>query len=172
MSEYHHVDMQSAQFQVVGFLIPFVASAGSLISGYVSDTYFQGRRAPVAAGLYFIETIIILLAAQFHSANAAVVFLVLISFTANATHSILGTAAAMDIGGAKMAGFASGVIDSFQYFGGSLAGLFLGALLDKSWGNYFYFMAPFGVIGGILMVSIFGRISLANERAQKGETAR
>ena len=75
--------------------------------------------------------------------------------------AILGTAAAMDIGGAKMAGFASGVIDSFQYFGGSLAGYFLGALLDRSWGNYFYFMAPFGVIGGALMLSIVGRANLA-----------
>ena len=160
MNEVHHVDFQSPQFQLVGFMIPFVASAGSLISGYVSDTLFQGRRAPVAAGLYFIETAIILLAAQFHSANAAVVFLILISFTANATHSILGVAAAMDIGGAKMAGFASGVIDSFQYFGGSLAGLFLGMLLDKSWGSYFYFMAPFGLIGGVLMMTIFGRVTL------------
>ncbi|MDQ6809651.1 MAG: MFS transporter [Verrucomicrobiota bacterium] len=161
MQEAHHVDYGSAQFQFLGFLIPFVASAGSLVSGYVSDKVFNGRRAPVAAGLYFIETAIILLAAQFHTANAAVLFLVLISFTANATHSILGTAAAMDIGGAKMAGFASGVIDSFQYFGGSLAGYFLGVLLDKSWGSYFYFMAPFGLIGGFLMVSIIGRVSLA-----------
>ncbi|MDQ6626184.1 MAG: MFS transporter [Verrucomicrobiota bacterium] len=161
MNEVHHVDFQSAQFQAVGFLIPFVASAGSLLSGYVSDTVFGGRRAPVAAGLYFIETLIILMAAQFHSANAAVVFLVLISFTANATHSILGTAAAMDIGGAKMAGFASGVIDSFQYFGGSLAGLLLGHLLDRSWGNYFYFMAPFGLVGGVLMMTIIGRVNLA-----------
>ena len=54
MNEAYHVDFQSAQFQLVGFLIPFVASAGSLVSGYVSDTLFQGRRAPVAAGLYFI----------------------------------------------------------------------------------------------------------------------
>ena len=160
-SEAYHVDFQSVQFQLVGFLIPFVASAGSLVSGYVSDTLFRGRRAPVAAGLYFIEAAIILLAAQFHTVNAAVVFLVLISFTANATHSILGTAAAMDIGGAKMAGFATGVIDSFQYFGGSLAGYFLGALLDKSWGSYFYFMAPFGVAGGMLMLSILGRVTLA-----------
>ena len=97
---------------------------------------------------------------KFHSANAAVVFLVLISFTANATHSILGTAAAMDVGGAKMAGFASGLIDSFQYFGGSLAGYFLGLLLDKSWGYYFYFMAPFGIIGGCLMLTILGRVNL------------
>jgi sugar phosphate permease len=60
-----------------------------------------------------------------------------------------------------MAGFASGVIDSFQYFGGSLAGIALGSLLDRSWGNYFYFMAPFGLIGGTLMLSILGRVSLA-----------
>jgi MFS transporter, OPA family, glycerol-3-phosphate transporter len=163
MQEVHHVDFQSLRFQFLGFLIPFVASVGSLVSGYISDTIFRGRRAPVAAGLYFLETVIILLAAQFHSANAAVLFLVLISLTANSTHSILGTAAAMDIGGAKMAGFASGVIDSFQYFGGSLAGIALGALLDRSWGNYFYFMAPFGVIGGILMLTIFGRVSLAKQ---------
>ena len=75
----------------------------------------------------------------------------------------------MDIGGAKMAGFASGLIDSFQYFGGSLAGYFLGALLDRSWGNYFYFMAPFGLIGAVLMLSILGRVSLAKQpRAVSG----
>ena len=152
MSEVHHADFHSAEFQFLGFLIPFVASLGSLVSGYVSDLLFGGKRAPVAAGLYFVETVIIVLAAQFHSAQAAVIFLVLISFTANATHSLLGTAAAMDIGGRRMAGFSSGLIDSFQYFGGSLAGLVLGKLLDKSWDTYFYFMAPFGIIGGTLMI--------------------
>jgi len=161
MREVHHVDYQSAQFQFLAFSIPLVASAGSLISGLISDKIFRGRRAPVAAVLYFLETLVILSAAQFHSVNAAIFFLVLISLTANSTHSILGTAAAMDIGGAKMAGFTAGVIDSFQYFGGSLAGYFLGALLDRSWGNYFYFMAPFGIIGGVLMLSILGRVTSA-----------
>ncbi|MCE9519445.1 MAG: MFS transporter [Verrucomicrobia bacterium] len=161
LEDVYHVQLDSAQFQWVGFLIPFVASAGSLVSGYVSDIVFNGHRAPVAAILYFMETILILMAAQVHSANAAVIFLVLISFTANATHSILGTAAAMDIGGARRAGFASGLIDSFQYFGGSLAGLILGKLLDKSWDYYFYFMAPFGIIGGILMVFSYNRITIA-----------
>jgi len=163
MREVHHVDYQSAQFQFLAFSIPLVASAGSLISGFISDKIFHGRRAPVAAVLYFLETLVILSAAQFHSVNAAIFFLVLISLTANSTHSILGTAAAMDIGGAKMAGFAAGVIDSFQYFGGSLAGYFLGALLDRSWGNYFYFMAPFGIIGGVLMLSILGRVTSAKQ---------
>lgn len=164
MQDLYHADLNSAQFQFLAFLIPFVASVGSLASGYISDTLFKGHRAPVAAGLYLLETCIILLAAQFHTATTAVVFLVLISLTANSTHSILGTAAAMDIGGRKMAGFASGVIDSFQYFGGSLAGYFLGMLLDKSLGNYFYFMAPFGLIGCFLMIVGRGKISQVPQR--------
>jgi sugar phosphate permease len=164
MQDLYHVDLGSAQFQFLAFLIPFVASVGSLTAGYVSDTVFHGRRAPVAAVLYFMETVIILLAARFHSPNSAIVFFSLISFTANSTHSILGSAAPMDIGGRRMAGFALGLIDSFQYFGGSLAGYFLGKLLDRSLGNYFFFMAPFGFIGGVLMLTILGRVTKAQSK--------
>jgi sugar phosphate permease len=79
----------------------------------------------------------------------------------------------MDIGGRRMAGFALGLLDSFQYFGGSLAGYFLGNLLDRSLGNYFYFMAPFGVVGGALMLFIRGKISHASKpRARPGDAAR
>jgi len=159
MEDVHHMDLTSAGFQWLGFLIPVVASVGSLLSGFISDKYCKGRRAPVAAVLFFMETIVILLAAQFHTATAAIVFFLLISFTANSTHSILGAAAVMDIGGRKLAGAAFGIIDACQYFGGSLAGYFLGKLLDQSWGYYFYFMAPFGVIGGILMVFSLRRIT-------------
>ena len=159
MQDLYHADLDSRSFKFLAFLIPLVASAGSLVSGYVSDTLFKGRRAPVAAILYFLESAIIVLAAQFHTVTSASVFLVLISFTANSTHSILGSAAPMDIGGRHMTGFALGLIDSFQYFGGSLAGYFLGLLLDRSLGNYFYFMAPFGVGGGLLMLIAMGRVT-------------
>lgn len=154
LQEVLHLDMNGPQFQWTGFMIPFVASAGSLLSGFISDRLFKGRRAPVAAGIYFIEVAVILMAAQARSVNAVVISFIVISFTVNSTHSLLGPAAAMDIGGRKMAGFASGVIDSFQYFGASVALKLLGWLLDKSWEYYFYFMAPFGIIGGLLMFSI------------------
>jgi MFS transporter, OPA family, glycerol-3-phosphate transporter len=165
MQEVFHTSMASAQFQFLAFLIPFVASAGSLISGYVSDKLFAGARAPVAAFLYLVEAAIVFTAAQFHTANAAVFFFVLISFTCNSTHSILGTAAAMDIGGRKMTGFASGLIDSFQYFGSSIGLWLLGRILDRwSWHYYFYYMVPFGLIGFMLMV--LGRKTIARGSRQ------
>jgi OPA family glycerol-3-phosphate transporter-like MFS transporter len=172
MQDLCQVDLKSARFQFLAFLIPFVASAGSLLAGYMSDTLFKGRRAPVAAMRYFLETAIILLAAQLHTANAAILFLVLISFTANSTHSILGSAAPTDTWGRRTAGFALGLIDSFQYSGGSLAGYFLGNLLDRSLGNHFCFMAPFCVVGGALMLLIRGKITHGPKpEARPGDTA-
>jgi OPA family glycerol-3-phosphate transporter-like MFS transporter len=159
MQDVYNVDLHSSSFFTVAVLIPIVASLGSLLSGYASDIIFNGRRAPVAAMLYFLETAIILLAAQFHGVGSAILFLALIAFTANSTHSILGSAAPMDIGGRRFAGFALGLIDSFQYFGGSVAGIFLGKVLDRNLGNYFYFMAPFGLIGGVLMLTILGKVN-------------
>ena len=159
--EVHHLKMTGAKFQWLGFAIPISASAGSLISGWLSDRFFHSRRAPVAAGIYVIEVCVLLVASQVHTVNWALVFFVLISFTANSTHSLLGPAAAMDIGGRKMAAFASGCIDAFQYFGAAVAIKGLGYVLDKwGWGYYFYYMVPFGIIGGILMYSISDRHSL------------
>ena len=159
--EVHHLDMKSAQFQWLGFMIPFVASAGSLLSGWISDRFFQARRAPVAAGIYVIELLVILLATQMTTVNSTIAIFVLISFTANSTHSLLGPAAAMDIGGRKMAAFASGCIDAFQYFGAAIAIKGLGYVLDNyGWGYYFYYMVPFGILGAVLMYSIAHRKSL------------
>ena len=160
MQEVHSIALNSPQLKWLGFLIPFVASLGSVISGWASDVVFHGRRAPVACILYATEAVVALLAAQVHTVNATIAFFVALSFTANATHSIMGPAASMDIGGRKMAGFAHGLIDAFQYLGGALAGALLGALIDRNWGYYFYFMVPFGFIGAALMWQIRHRTDL------------
>ncbi len=118
-------------------LLPVMASVGSLASGLISDKLFHGKRAPVAALLYLVQLGFTCLALAMSlqwfasSATIAVVLILGIHTGCNATHSILGTAAAMDLGGRKMAGFAAGVIDSFQYFGAMLAGFGLGDLFDR-----------------------------------------
>lgn len=45
LQEVAHADLHSGLFLTVGSLIPFVASAGSLLSGWISDRFFQGRRS-------------------------------------------------------------------------------------------------------------------------------
>src|SRR5262249_559743 len=111
----------SNYYAILVWTLPISAFVGSFTSGLLSDTLFKGKRAPVAALLYLIETlcivssIVVLCYSKLAGPAAATVLLTIISLTCNSTHSIIGTAAAMDLGGRKMAGFASGVIDSFQY---------------------------------------------------------
>ncbi|MCA9292581.1 MAG: MFS transporter [Phycisphaerales bacterium] len=153
-------------------LMPLVAFLGSLSSGIISDKLFKGRRAPVAAALYFFEALVIMCAAfillrGMVNATPGGVFvgctiLVLISLTVNSTHSIVGAAAPMDIGGKKMAGFAAGVIDSFQYYGAAISLAITGRVLDATeeqhgWLYWYVIMAGFGVIGGLAMLGLMRR---------------
>lgn len=163
-------------FAVVG--LPLFASAGSLGSGIISDKLAKGRRAPVAAVLYLMQAVFIVMAAVMSvgiiqgSAYTAIVLILGVHTGCNATHSILGTAAAMDLGGRKMAGFAAGVIDSFQYFGAMFAGWGLGTLLDMTGRSvgfsetgeeiklidpsvWFWSMLPFALLGAGLMVFLW-----------------
>ena len=157
-------------------LMPAVAVFGSLASGIVSDKFFKGHRSPVAMGLYFGQSVIILIAAGIISTGVVgpsptgiflgCFFLIMISLTVNSTHSLVGAAAPMDIGGRKMAGFASGVIDSFQYFGTAIALPIIGWLLDKyGWGIWYPTMAGFGVLGGIAMLMVMRKQKLLAQRA-------
>jgi MFS transporter, OPA family, glycerol-3-phosphate transporter len=99
--------------------------------------------------------IVILIASRMTgSTNIAFAF-VAVAFTVNSTHSLLGPAAAMDIGGRKAAAFASGCINSFQYIGAGVAMQLLGRLLDRTGYTYFfYFMVPWAVVGAVLMFSM------------------
>ncbi len=161
MQDAHKLDLNSGLFLMVGFLIPFVASAGSFISGWVSDHLFGGRRAPVAAGIYCIEVVVILIASQLRGAVPIAIAFVTVAFTVNSTHSLLGPAAAMDIGGRKAAAFASGCINSFQYIGAGVAMQILGRLLERTGYTYFfYFMIPWAIMGAVLMFSMAGQRNL------------
>ena len=146
-------------------LMPMVAVLGSFTAGWVSDRFFRGHRSPVAMTLYYFESLVILCAAMVIYTGVVgptpvgiilgCLFLVLVSLTANSTHAIVGAAAPMDIGGRKMAGFATGVIDSFQYYGTAIALPITGRLIDKyGWGVWYPTMAGFGFIGGVAMLLV------------------
>lgn len=161
-------------------LMPVVAVFGSLASGWISDKFFRGQRSPVAMVLYFLEAVVIgsaaliLLNGLVGPTAAGIltgcIILLLISLTANSTHSIVGAAAPMDIGGKKMAGFAAGVIDSFQYYGAALSLIITGRVLDATkdqfgWTFWYVIMAGFGVVGGISMFLVMRKQKRMNKAA-------
>lgn len=150
-------------------LMPMVAVFGSFLSGWVSDKLFKGFRSPVAMCLYLLEALVISAAAVIlltgHVGPTPLgifigcVILILVAFTANSTHSIVGAAAPMDIGGKKFAGFAAGVIDSFQYYGGALSLFITGRVLNSTKEHYGYtfwyvIMAGFGLLGACTMYGV------------------
>lgn len=146
-------------------LMPLVAVLGSFSAGIISDKVFKGHRSPVAMTLYFVEAFVIIIAAIVIAFGfvgpspmgivIGCLFLILVALTANSTHAIVGTAAPMDIGGPKMAGFASGVIDSFQYYGTAIALPITGRLIERfGWGVWYPTMASFGIIGGCAMLLV------------------
>lgn len=149
--------------------MPMAAVAGSLASGWFSDKFCSGHRSPVAMCLYFLEASVISFAAFLLTKGlvgptpagilTGCAILIVISLTANSTHSIVGGAAPMDIGGKKMSGFAAGVIDSFQYYGAALSLFITGRVLDATkaeygWLFWYVIMAGFGVLGGISMLLV------------------
>ena len=159
--DHFHLNRQAPALERTLQLMPLMAVIGSFSAGIISDKIFRGHRSPVALVLYFLETAVILTAVLLieiigiKGIFLSCLFLALISLTANSTHSIVGSAAPMDIGGRKMAGFALGVIDSFQYFGAGIALPLMGYLLDHyGWGTWFPAMAGFGLVGGCAMILV------------------
>ncbi len=163
-SERLAIDMNSKPIEVIIILNLMTAAAivGSIAAGWISDKLFNGQRSPVAMGLYLIEACTISCAAIAMFAGwiqpgpggifLGGLFLVLTSLTVNSTHSIVGAAAPMDIGGKKFAGFAAGVIDSFQYYGSAI-GLFVFGQLFKvfGWNAWYPLMVLFALNGAVAM---------------------
>lgn len=143
-------------------LMTAAAVIGSIGSGFISDKMFNGNRAPVAFFLYLLMAIVIAVAAVFMFSGLiqpglrgillGALFLILTSLCVNSTHSIVGAAAPMDIGGKKFAGFAAGVIDSFQYYGSAISLYVFGQLFPRyGWYSWYPLMVGFSLFGAVAM---------------------
>jgi OPA family glycerol-3-phosphate transporter-like MFS transporter len=82
-------------------------------------------------------------------------FVFLLSLGVIGTHGLLSGTATMDFGGRKGAATAVGMIDGFVYLGTAVQSVSLGYLTSQDWRYWPLFLAPFAIIGLLLLTRIW-----------------
>ena len=144
--------ISSAAFK--SLIFPLAGSLGALSAGWISDKFFQSKRAPIAVFMLLI----LILAVWFFpkipitSWILSLILLAIIGFTTFGPHMMMVTALPMDLGTKEMASSATGFIDGWGYVGAALTGVGTGFLLDNFGWNYaFNFWLSGAVMTTILM---------------------
>jgi MFS transporter, OPA family, glycerol-3-phosphate transporter len=150
-----------------GMMLFIAGATGGMTAGWISDKVFGSRRGPVAALLYalmLLAVVVMTFSVQIPMAGANVdavrkvllgASVVLISYCVIGTHGMLSGTATMDFGGRKNAGTAVGLIDGLVYLGTGFQALSLGYLTEKSWSYWPPFLIPFAIIGAVLAIRIW-----------------
>lgn len=139
-----------------GLILMIAGVLGGMSAGYVSDLFFQSRRAPAAFFLYALLTLCCgVMAFSLQNAWLLVFLVFLISVAVIGTHGLLSGTATMDFGGRKGAATAVGIIDGFVYLGTGLQSYALGLITTKNWAWWPLFLIPFGFIGALLLTRIW-----------------
>jgi MFS transporter, OPA family, glycerol-3-phosphate transporter len=161
----YFVDFHGADKSAFATYLPYIIAtwgialagiAGGFVFGIASDRRFGGRRAPVIT-FGFIGMAVVL--ALFGISDfldlgpvAAACCLVLLSFSVNGAHGMIGGAASMDFGGKKAAATAAGLFDGMQYLAGAFVGMGVGYITTNwGWGAWHWAPIPFALIGAFVM---------------------
>ena len=154
-------EVQKATISIAAYkaiALPIAGSLGALCAGWLTDKYFQSRRAPVAAIMLFLLGLFAWLYPQVpvESWVLSLLCLLVIGFMTYGPHVLIVTTMPMDLGTRKAASSVAGFIDGFGYIGAGLTGVFSGWLIDNySWNAAFYFWVISAIIAAILMVTLW-----------------
>jgi len=154
-------EVQKAAISLAAYkalIIPMVGSLGALSAGWISDKFFQNRRAPMAVWMLLILILAVWLFPQIPVTSwvLSLIVLAIIGFTTFGPHTMMVTALPMDLGTKEMASSAAGFIDGWGYIGAALTGVGTGFLLDNfGWDYAFYFWLSGAVMAAILMATLW-----------------
>ena len=154
---------------------------GANATGWVSDKFFNSRRAPMCAILYGLMSLgaITLLIGIDSTLWVGGIAAMTISMSVIAVHGILSGTATADFGGAKNTGIVVGIVDGFVYLGTGVQGFVLGkitptgeAAADPSnWRMWPLFLLPFAIAGFLMTLKIWGAIPAGRKGAAASQPA-
>ncbi|MCK4336633.1 MAG: MFS transporter [Candidatus Aminicenantes bacterium] len=154
MHEMEKAAVSSAAYKLLA--IPLAGALGAFFAGWVSDKYFQSRRAPVTVLMLIGLMALTLVYPQLRQAHWvwSLLCLIAIGFTIYGPHVMVVGAIPMDYASRKAAASATGFIDGMGYFGAALTGVVSGYLVDHhGWNAAFYFWI-IGVFIAIVLMSL------------------
>jgi OPA family sugar phosphate sensor protein UhpC-like MFS transporter len=159
------VERMGFSAQEAGYLqipFPLAGTVGSIAAGWLSDRYFNARRAPVAAGmLVLLGVSIFIFLILPKSAWLAGITLSLIGFMTFGPDMLISAAAAMDFGTEEAAATATGFVNGMGSVGAALQGAVVGALAQHyGWSSVFY------VLIGMVLACIAVTATLWNARGE------
>jgi len=156
MFEVQKAAISTAAYKAIA--IPVAGGLGAIFAGWVTDRFFQSRRAPV---ITIMLVLLGLSAGLFPRIPAerwvlSFICLLIIGFMTYGPHVLMVGTIPMDFSTRKAAASAAGFIDCFGYIGTALTGVGSGLLIDKySWNAAFYFWIAGAFIAAILMALLW-----------------
>lgn len=158
MTDYHHSSIRGGAFKAV--VIPLVGAVGAVAAGWLSDTVFGKRRAPVCAimliGLAGACAVFTLVPQG--RWGVATLLLGVAGFLMYGPDMLMSGAATVDISHPKAASIATGFTMCLGASGSILSGAGAGKLIDLTKGNWallFWVLSGLSLLSALLMVSIW-----------------
>lgn len=162
-----------------GLLLCVFGIIGGFFGGWVSDHFFQSRRAPPAAMLCALVVGLTLLMVACMSTSPVVLGFActLVVMASVGLTSLMAGTAATDFGGRKATATCSGIVDGCTYLGSAIQSFFIGRLvpaenpsestflgLARNWHWWPLFMVPFAVLGLIISVKLWHALPAATQK--------
>jgi OPA family glycerol-3-phosphate transporter-like MFS transporter len=152
-------------------LFPFFGGISVLLSGILSDRFGRGGRAAIILfGMILAGAALLMLGLVDFAGQTVwpVALVAVVAFLIIGPYAYLAGAIALDFGGKRASGTASGIIDGIGYLGGVLAGNSM-ASIAVTWG----WKGAFTVLAVVTwLASIAAALYLADQRRRKKEPAR
>lgn len=146
---------EEAGYLMVPF--PLAGMVGSIASGFISDRFFQARRAPVAAimevGLVIALLCFIVVPADY---VAVVIVLSVVGFMLYGADMLIVGTAAMDFGSQRVAARITGFVNGMGSIGAAVQGLLIGFLSEAyGWTAVTLLMASLIVVCIVITASLW-----------------
>jgi OPA family glycerol-3-phosphate transporter-like MFS transporter len=154
------------------FLYEWAGIPGTLLCGWISDTWFKGRRAP-AAILYMVLVLVAVVVYWLNPAGQPAVdiaALMAIGFLIYGPVMLIGLYA-LELVPKKAAGTAAGLTGLFGYLGGAVvANIALGYTVDHFGWNGGFILLVGGCIGAIVLIGMTVKHEIAHNNAKHSAT--